>query len=99
MRKLTESKELIPKDKFIGVWTDDFSMALCLSYFLMLNNYKEENLEHLRFLFHLWWYHGLGNGDRDEPIGLGRNVKQSFNEFVHYEKRAIELGGKKKLSS
>lgn len=82
----------MPKFGQAGIWTDDFSMALALSYNFILNNYKFTNPEHLRFMFHLWWYHGLGNGNRDESVGLGRNISISMDEFVQYERRYVQLG-------
>ena len=45
------------------VWTDDASMGLAIAYSLLLNGYKFVP-KHMRYMFHLWWNHGLGNGGR-----------------------------------
>ena len=45
------------------VWTDDASMGLAMAYSLLLNGYKFFP-KHMRYMFHLWWNHGLGNGGR-----------------------------------
>jgi hypothetical protein len=47
-------------------------------------------------MFHLWWYHGLVNGNRAESVGQGRNISLSMDEFAHSQKRFIQLGQGKK---
>ncbi len=62
----------------ITVWTDDCSMALCIADSLLLNKF-ELDPKHLRYMFHMWLYHGLNNGGRDVSIGLGGNIKISMD--------------------
>ena len=53
-------------------------MALAIADSLILNSYKFFP-EHIRFMFHMWLYHGLNNGGRDFSIGLGGNIKISMD--------------------
>lgn len=51
-----------------------------MAYSLLLNDYKFYP-KHMRYMFQLWWSHGLGNGGRDHSIGLGGNISISMEEF------------------
>ena len=53
-------------------------MALAMSNSLILNDYKFDP-KHIRFMFHLWLKHGLGNGGRSHSIGLGGNISMSMS--------------------
>jgi hypothetical protein len=53
-------------------------MALCIADSLIINNY-EFNPKHIRYMFHMWLYHGLNNGGREHSIGLGGNIKISMD--------------------
>ena len=55
-------------------------MGLAMAYSLMLNDYKL-NPVNIRYMFHLWLEHGLGNGGRPHSIGLGGNISISMREF------------------
>jgi len=61
----------------IGIWTDDCSMALCMADSLIYNQNKFVP-QHIRYLFLLWFLHGLNNGGRKHSIGLGGNIKISM---------------------
>ena len=63
----------------IGVWTNDCSMALCMADSLLLNN--DFDPQHMRFLFILWFKHGLNNGGRGHSIELEGNIAISMKEF------------------
>jgi len=52
-----------PRGGTIGIWTDDCSMSLCMATSLIYNK-NEFVPKHIRYLFNLWWYHGLNNGGR-----------------------------------
>jgi len=67
-----------------GIWTDDCSMALSMSDSLLINQYKF-NPAHVRYMFHLWLDHGLGNGGRSHSIGLGGNISLSMYEFRRHQ--------------
>ena len=48
-----------------------------MAYGLMINKYEFDPIKN-REMFHLWWYHGLGNGGRKHSIGLGGNISISI---------------------
>lgn len=52
-------------------------MALAIADSLLLNQF-EFNPISIRYLFTLWLYHGLNNGQREESIGLGGNISISM---------------------
>ena len=58
-------------------------MALCIVDSLLMNKFKFVP-KHTRYLFHMWLYHGLNNGGREQSIGLGGNIKISMDEFCKY---------------
>ena len=60
----------------IGIWTDDCSMANSMAYSLLLNKFEFDPVN-IRYMFHLWLNHGLGNGGRKVSIGLGGNISIS----------------------
>ena len=60
------------------IWTDDASMGLAMAFSLLLKDYKMDPI-HMRYMFILWWHHGLGNGGRDHSIGLGGNISISMD--------------------
>jgi hypothetical protein len=64
------------------VWTDDASMGICMAISLLLRNYELDQI-HIRYMFILWLWHGLGNGGRKHSIGLGGNIKISMDEFIN----------------
>lgn len=72
---------LEPRIGRVGIWTDDCSMALCIADSLLLNEFKFD-AKHIRYMFHMWLYHGLDNGGRKHSIGLGGNIKISMDEFT-----------------
>ena len=53
-------------------------MALCMADSLIMNKYKFD-ARHIRYMFHMWLYHGLDNGGRFRSIGLGGNIKISMD--------------------
>ena len=59
-------------------------MALCIADSLLLRDFKFD-AKHIRYLFHMWLYHGLNNGGREQSIGLGGNIKISMDEFWHQQ--------------
>lgn len=80
LKMLINQKKLKPRHGKIGVWTDDCSMALCIADSLLIKDFKFDP-KHIRYLFHMWLYHGLNNGGRAKSIGLGGNIKISMDEF------------------
>jgi ADP-ribosylglycohydrolase len=60
----------------IGIWTDDASMGLSMGDSILLTDYHFHP-QHIRYMFHMWLEHGLGNGGRPYSIGLGGNISIS----------------------
>lgn len=56
-------------------------MGIVMGYSLLLKGY-ELDPKHIRYMFFLWLWHGLGNGGRKHSIGLGGNIKISMDEFA-----------------
>ena len=56
-------------------------MGIVMGYGLMLRNYDFDPIT-TRKMFHLWWNNGLGNGGRQQSIGLGGNISISIDEFA-----------------
>ena len=81
LKSLIAQRKLKPRHGRIGVWTDDCSMALCIADSLLLKDFQFD-AKHIRYLFHMWLYHGLNNGGRDHSIGLGGNIKISMDQFL-----------------
>jgi hypothetical protein len=52
-------------------------MGLAMANSLLVKNF-EFNPIHIRYMFILWLYHGLGNGGRKRSIGLGGNISISI---------------------
>ena len=47
-----------------------------MAYSLLLNKFEFDPVN-IRYMFHLWLNHGLGNGGRKVSIGLGGNISIS----------------------
>ena len=68
---------LEPRSGTVGIWTDDCSMALAMATSLIYNK-GQFMPKHIRYMFMLWIFNGLGNGGRKHSIGLGGNIKISI---------------------
>lgn len=75
------SGKLSPRSGKIGIWTDDASMGLSMGDSILLTDYHFHP-QHIRYMFHMWLEHGLGNGGRPYSIGLGGNISISTYEFM-----------------
>lgn len=67
----------------LGEFSDDTSMALCLSDSLLFNNFEFEGAD-LQIKFINWWYASYNNclNPRRKSFGLGGNIKSSMISFI-----------------
>ncbi len=66
-------------------------MGIAMGISLLYKNYKFDPI-HIRYMFILWLWHGLGNGGRKNSIGLGGNIKISMDEFMENRSEYAEKG-------
>jgi ADP-ribosylglycohydrolase len=77
--------DIAPKRFYLGLYTDDTALSLCIADSLILNKLQYDPLD-IRHRFVLWWICGYNNGFSKSPskisMGIGSSTAKSFLHFL-----------------